>query len=32
MFWQFPQRWWVGAVSSVFCSLVAIWMWRRPES
>ncbi|MBG8948945.1 DUF454 domain-containing protein, partial [Neisseria meningitidis] len=23
---------WVGAVSSVFCSLVAIWMWRRPES
>ncbi|MCU9871747.1 DUF454 domain-containing protein, partial [Neisseria gonorrhoeae] len=20
------------AVSSVFCSLVAIWMWRRPES
>ncbi|HFC6389623.1 MULTISPECIES: YbaN family protein [Neisseria] len=32
MFWQFPQRWWVGAVSSIFCSLVAIWMWRRPES
>ncbi|WP_424776180.1 YbaN family protein [Neisseria cinerea] len=32
MFWQFPQRWWVGAISSVFCSFVAIWMWRRPES
>ena len=32
MFWQFPERWWIGAVSSVFCSCVAVWMWLRPEA
>ena len=32
MFWQFPERWWMGAVSSVFCSCVAVWMWLRPEA
>ena len=32
MFWQFPERWWIGAVSSIVCSCVAVWMWLRPEA
>ncbi|EGV36317.1 YbaN family protein [Neisseria weaveri] len=32
MLWQFPERWWVAAVSAVFCLCVAIWMWRLPHA
>ena len=32
MFWQFPERWWIGATSSAFCACVAVWMIRLPEA
>ena len=32
MFWQFPERWWIGVISTVCCSCVAVWMWLRPEA
>lgn len=32
LFWSFPERWWAGAVSSVFCLGVAVWMWRLPDA
>lgn len=32
LLWQFPERWWVAAVSAAFCGCVALWMWRLPEA
>ncbi|MDO5073743.1 Membrane protein [Neisseria animaloris] len=32
LWWQFPERWWVAAVSSIFCFCVAVWMWRLPHA
>ena len=32
LFWRFPEKWWIGAVSAGFCFCVAVWMWRLPDS
>ncbi|MCP1660654.1 YbaN family protein [Neisseria perflava] len=32
LFWHFPDRWYVGALSTVFCGCVAVWMIRLPEA
>ena len=31
MFWRFPEKWWIGAASTLGCCCVAVWMWLRPE-
>lgn len=31
MFWRFPEKWWIGAASTLGCGCVAVWMWLRPE-
>ena len=32
LFWRFPEKWWIGAVSAGFCFCVTVWMWRLPDS
>ncbi|MCS4534509.1 YbaN family protein [Neisseria montereyensis] len=32
MFYRFPERWWVAAITSVCCFSVAVWMWRLPDA
>lgn len=32
LFWRFPERLWIGGISSLLCIGVALWMRRLPDT
>ncbi len=32
LWWSFPERWWVAAVTACFCLGVALWLWQLPDA
>ncbi|MBR6877167.1 MAG: YbaN family protein [Neisseriaceae bacterium] len=32
LFWRFPERWYIGAVTAIICLCVGIWMSRLPDA
>ncbi len=32
LLYRFPEQWWWSTASALFCSAVAVWMWRVPDA
>lgn len=32
LWWAFPERWWVAALTTAVCLTTAIWIWRLPDA